>query len=77
MSPLAIIGIVLVCVLMAPLAVPLLIITPIILFIFVIEALYLPIALLKAIIVRIAGDKETIEIKTKEITCEDKKTEEA
>lgn len=74
MTTLAIIGAVIVGVLMLPLAIPLLIIMPIILFIFIIEILYLPLALLKAVIVRISGEKATITIQPKEISC-DKETE--
>ena len=62
-------------ILMLPAALPLIIMMPIILFAIVIDLICLPISLMKAIIVRIAGDDKTITIKHKEIIC-DQETEE-
>ena len=79
MSTWLIVVLVILGILVLPIALPLifilLILFPIIAFAIVIEVLFLPISLIKAIIVRIAGNDKTITIQTKEISC-DKETEE-
>ena len=79
MSTWLIVVLVILGILVLPIALPLililLILFPVIAFAIVIEVLFLPISLIKAIIVRIAGNDKTITIQTKEISC-DKETEE-
>ena len=79
MSTWLIIVLVILGILVLPIALPLIIILlillPIMAFAIVIEVLCLPISLIKAIIVRIAGNDKTITIKHKEIFCDQEREE--
>lgn len=79
MSAWLIVVLVILGILVLPIALPLililLILFPIIAFAIVIEVLCLPISLIKAIIVRIAGNDKTITIQTKEISCDQEREE--
>ena len=71
MSTWLIVVLVILGILMLPILLPLVIISPVILFAIVVDLVCLPISLMKAIIVRIAGNDKTITIKTKEIHCDE------
>ena len=75
MSPWLIALLVVLGILLLPVALPLMIMMLIVVFALAIDVVYLPISLIKAIIIRIAGDDKTITIKHKEIVC-DQETEE-
>ena len=76
MSTWLIIVLVILGILMLPILLPLVLISPIILFALAVELVCLPISLMKAIIIRIAGDSKTITIKHKEIPCDQERKEE-
>lgn len=75
MNTLLIVLLVILGILMLPVCLPIIIILPVILFVFAVEILALPISFLKAIISRIAREEKAIIVQPKKIDC-DKETEE-